>query len=131
MPNETMHTRMMTLNGHDGAKEDKTDDEDDKIGPGTYDVNDTLTHPRTPSVFFGEPPAVDEIDGSKARREGDILVLHPETVIAGPQSMRAWVLGRCKAQSRVVKLRLPNSAALYETHVSVQVCLCTHIQEVL
>ena len=56
---------------------EKADPATERLGPGSYDVKDELTHPRPPSVVFGQPPPVDD-DTCEAQQEGDVLILHPE-----------------------------------------------------
>jgi hypothetical protein len=71
------HTPEVVFEKMVGRKEDKTDEDAERLGPGSYNVDDHLTHARVPTAAFGLPPPVED-DSYVDRLEGDILDLYPE-----------------------------------------------------
>ena len=71
------HTPEVVFDKMVGRKEDKTDEDAERLGPGSYNVDDHLTHARVPTAAFGLPSPVED-DSYVDRLEGDILDLYPE-----------------------------------------------------
>ena len=70
------HTPVVVFDGMTGRREEKVDLEASKLGPGSYDIRDEITHARAPTIVMGQAPSADE--DKELALEGDILVLHPE-----------------------------------------------------
>jgi hypothetical protein len=73
----TAHVPVVDFGKLTSRTDGQTDDDADKLGPGTYDPSDELLHPRPPAAVM--MPLVERVGGDDSDVcEGDVLDLHPE-----------------------------------------------------